>query len=690
MVAYPNIHLQQTPPNTPQTVQSTIHFACDQEYRHEDRRSLAPFYLPIVTEAELNEIPFEGVTTLSRLTCPVCTRLRPANREKGFHNGLHAPHGMGTPLLDVRLGMLEKFWVVLRTRPGRPYFWTHKRYMHPMHEKRRSLSIGQPRRPTRCSLLDNLVLLIYFTTSFGGAGDELDAIADAHLPEFVLAVLETIFVPPPSARITSMLVQVQFQFGVLGYLTAGLVSSLALYRLIWHPLRGFPGPLFARVSSIWFSAHVAKNKDAHKKALELYNQYGPFVRVGSSDLMVAHPMAVPVIHGPQSACQKGTWYDEDWPRRSIHTCRDPQFHRQRRRAWSKVFSDRALRGYESRIAIYNAALLQRLSESEGEPLNASRWFEYHTFDVMGDLAFDQDFGMLKSGQQHWAVGLLDEAMNIQGLKLPTWFFRMLIAIPGITKTYWKFINYCDEQLAVKMQREKCGKSSTTNLMSELIAQVGPHPSHQDILNLQADSRTIIVAGSDTTAASLSHILFLLARHPEHVDRLRQELLPHREVDGKSFEHRKIQHLDHLNAVINEALRLYPVTPTTLVRKTPPEGIVVDGTFIPGDMSVWTPSYVIGRSELAYEKPYEFIPERWYSEPAMIKEMAGYAPFSTGPYGCIGKPLALLQLRTLVAEIVVRFNISFAPGRDGSEFIEHVRDRFTWGLAGLELCFKPYV
>ena len=180
---------------------------------------------------------------------------------------------------------------------------------------------------------------------------------------------------------------------------------------------------------------------------------------------------------------------------------------------------------------------------------------------MGDLVFDKDFGMLRSGQQHFAVELLKEAVSIHGFKLPTWIFRMLAAIPGLTK------QYCDEQLAAKMAQ---GKSDRPSIMNVLLAHAGSQPSQQDPMTLQSDCKTIIVAGSDTVAASLSYIFYLLTKHPGHVDKLRQELLPFTNSNG-TFENQKIERATHLNAVINEALRLCPVPPTAIVRKTPPSG-----------------------------------------------------------------------------------------------------------------------
>ena len=76
--------------------------------------------------------------------------------------------------------------------------------------------------------------------------------------------------------------------------------------------------------------------------------------------------------------------------------------------------------------------------------------------------------------------------------------------------------------------------------------------------------------------------------------MREEIAPH--FADNEISNVRIQKLDHLNAVINEALRLHPPVPTALQRLTPPEGINIGGTFIPGNMTVWCPQYVIGRSE----------------------------------------------------------------------------------------------
>jgi len=71
---------------------------------------------------------------------------------------------------------------------------------------------------------------------------------------------------------------------------------------------------------------------------------------------------------------------------------------------------------------------------------------------------------------------------------------------------------------------------------------------------------------------------------------------------------------------------------------------------------------------------------------MIKHKDAFQAFSSGPYGCIGKNLAYMEIRLLTAQLVMTFDVSFAPGEDGSRLLEKSTDHFTMGLADLDLVF----
>lgn len=63
---------------------------------------------------------------------------------------------------------------------------------------------------------------------------------------------------------------------------------------------------------------------------------------------------------------------------------------------------------------------------------------------------------------------------------------------------------------------------------------------------------------------------------------------------------------------------------------------------------------------------------------------------TGPYSCIGKPLALMNIRSVITKLVCNFDISLAPGEDGSRVEKEANDHFILGLGPLNMTFKQRV
>jgi len=234
------------------------------------------------------------------------------------------------------------------------------------------------------------------------------------------------------------------------YIT-GLFSSTICYRLFLHPLKAFPGPVANKLGNLFFSAQLG-NADAYKKVLALHDQYGDFVRIGSSDLSIIHPKAVNVIYGTGTRCLRAAFYNGD-PLPSMISCRDRLAHDKRRRVWSPAFSDRALKGYAQRIKVYDDQLLSKLknASSAADSVNVSKWFNYYSFDVMGDLAFGKPFGMLECDQQHWAVSLMNTGLEALAFLFPIWLFRVLVAIPGLLRDHEKIVEFCNDQLEERMK-----------------------------------------------------------------------------------------------------------------------------------------------------------------------------------------------------------------------------------------------
>lgn len=230
---------------------------------------------------------------------------------------------------------------------------------------------------------------------------------------------------------------------------AGLYTSLITYRSLLHPLNKFPGPFGARISNFWLSAQL-KDGDAFQKIQKLHENYGDFVRVGSSDLSITHPKAVTAIYGPNSKCSKASFYDSTRPTVSLQTLRIKALHDQRRRIWSPAFSDKAVRGYEERIKKYRNQLIAQIDAFDGQPVDVRKWFMLYSFDITGDLAFGAPFNMLETGEEHWAVKVMNESMMPLSWMFPTWFFRLMAAIPGLMRDWWRFLSYCAHRVDERM------------------------------------------------------------------------------------------------------------------------------------------------------------------------------------------------------------------------------------------------
>ncbi|TGJ84039.1 hypothetical protein E0Z10_g4725 [Xylaria hypoxylon] len=473
--------------------------------------------------------------------------------------------------------------------------------------------------------------------------------------------------------------------GTLGIATSyfgGLYSSLIIFRLFFHPLNKFSGPLGCKISSAWFTTYLSR-RDAFRQLLKLHQKHGNFLRIGSNDLSIAHPKAVQAIYGLGSQCRKADWYDLTYPMVSLQSTRDDELHSKWRRVWSTAFGDRNLRDYEQRMLRYRAILIKAIEDSAGQSMDMTKWFGYYSFDVMGELAFGRSFEMLETTKEHEAIKLLNAGTLALSLKLPMWFFRLLVSIPGATKDWWVFIRYCISQLDNRIN----AKGDTKDLMSCLLKPFnGQNPTGLDRTLLEGDSQLIIVAGSDTTSTTLTTVFRYLAQYPHHVGILRAEIDPLQRSELGEYAYIDLSKLKHLNGVINEALRLFPPVPTILPRLTPPDGLDIDGTFIPGNTTVFCPQFVVGRSSESYASPDEFIPERWYSQPELLRDASSFAPFSTGNYGCVGRPLALLNIRAVVARIVASYDIRSTPVESLIEFDNGMKENFTFIPPELKLSF----
>lgn len=204
--------------------------------------------------------------------------------------------------------------------------------------------------------------------------------------------------------------------------------------------------------------------------------------------------------------------------------------------------------------------------------------------------------------------------------------------------------------------------------------------------IRQEAQGYIVAGSDTTAVTLTYLIWAVSRDARVRDKLVEELaiVPEPVVD------RNLRDLPYLNQVINETLRLYTAVPFGLPRSTPSEGATINGYFVPGGTTVSTQSYSMHRDPTIFRDPDDFKPERWEEVTKDMKDAS--LPFGGGsrsefyerscvlslltmPLVCIGLHLARIELRLATALFFRRFPHARPSTKEGMKEEDMVMKAF---------------
>lgn len=190
--------------------------------------------------------------------------------------------------------------------------------------------------------------------------------------------------------------------------------------------------------------------------------------------------------------------------------------------------------------------------------------------------------------------------------------------------------------------------------------------------LVAEAGLFIVAGSDTTATSLTATLFYCLNNPICLARLTEEIDEKFHLLADVRIGSILTSCTYLFACIDEAMRMSPSIPGLLPREVLPGGMSVDGHWIREGTDVGVPHYAIHHKENYYRKPFDFNPERWIkgslwrdghvtTEAELQSANAAFCPFSLGRTGCLGKYLAYQEMGILLARMVFLFDMRLRPG-----------------------------
>jgi cytochrome P450 len=175
--------------------------------------------------------------------------------------------------------------------------------------------------------------------------------------------------------------------------------------------------------------------------------------------------------------------------------------------------------------------------------------------------------------------------------------------------------------------------------------------------------TFLVAGHETTSQALTWTLYLLALFPEWQERVREEAQS--VVGDGPIGREEIAKLPILDAVFQEAMRLYPPAPSLMRRTLAP--VTLGGIEFAKGSIIVIPIYVVHRHRLLWRDPLRFDPSRFTPEAKAKRHRCTYMPFSTGPRSCIGAPFAFAEAKTMLATLLPRASFELPDGQAPTPF-----------------------
>jgi cytochrome P450 len=178
--------------------------------------------------------------------------------------------------------------------------------------------------------------------------------------------------------------------------------------------------------------------------------------------------------------------------------------------------------------------------------------------------------------------------------------------------------------------------------------------------LRDELMTMLLAGHDTTALTLTYALYLLAEHPTVAERVHEEVDAVVGDDDPTMT--DVREFEYVEWTIQEALRLYP--PVFALFRTPTEPVELCGYDVSEDVSVMLPQWAVHRSERYWNEPTTFDPERFSPERSADRPRFAYFPFGGGPRHCIGKHLAMLEAQVIFARVLRDYAVEYTG--DGLE------------------------
>ncbi|KAI0117814.1 cytochrome P450 [Nemania sp. FL0031] len=504
-------------------------------------------------------------------------------------------------------------------------------------------------------------------------------------------VLDTVL----AATKTALLISVLYYLLVFGY------------RILFHPLRNYPGPFVAKISD-WYGGFHALSMRLHLTTYRDHQKYGKVMRHGPDRLIFNSARALHDIYSNERVTKSHVYLLTIQANGvdSIFNAVDKRRHASKRRLIGRAVTDRAMRQFEPIMTEQIDVFLKTLYESSlvSRPVDMTQSCKRLGLDIVGHLAFGFALNTQTDPKYRFIIDgiAMGNYRANSFMQLPFLKNRVLDVVLHLLSRPRRlgYLRALEHMISSRLSLEKHAKDDLYSSLAEYINADGPDSIK--LSELWSEAVFFFPAGGDTTATALSALFFYLSRNPEAYRKLSNEIRS-KFTDGADIRGPQLAACRYLHACIEETIRMSSPVSGTLWRELAKEEEAkgpwtVDGHIIPHGTQVGVNIYSLHHNEDYFPNPFQFRPERWLADnkDELRTVHSAFAGFSTGARGCAGKSMAYLESSLVAAKTLWYFDFEVAPG-DGSirktggqthpeEF--EIRDVFSAAHDGPNLVFKP--
>jgi len=436
----------------------------------------------------------------------------------------------------------------------------------------------------------------------------------------------------------------------------------------WGKLKTVPGPIAASFSDFWRAFYMYKGK-LRSKLAELHQKHGTLVRYGINCVSISDPAAITTIYASRAKFTSADSYKTligVSNGKEVYTVisAPDQLHAALRRSVAGAFTPTAVLDYEKYIDQTIPELLEELEKRK--TFDFAEMMTFYSMDTASHFAFSETLGCLRSGSD---VGNMIGTVRERFLYWGRWgslphLERLIYRNPitlHLPRTPSNMVKLAASKLQTRiteLSKSSDNEEKKDDLLQRYLDASTRYPDTLNTTGIVGMLMSTISGAGDTTAGTVGATFYYLLKNPDTLTKLRMEL---RDAGVPLIPtYGQIRDLPYLDAVIKEAMRLFPLINLPLERVVPDGGVTIAGHFFRQGTTLGVLPSVIHRNEAVFGEDVEaFRPDRWLEAgPEKLRMMeAAHMGFSRGKRACLGQHIALLQMKKLIPALVMKMDVS---------------------------------